>query len=88
MFDQWGCACYISVYKLGWLVYIVQLKVFVNIVRFMMRVCAGGSGILTYTRVECLVGVHMCRSSNIGCDVRTSVGVLFMEAGVDYKGHF
>jgi hypothetical protein len=31
--------------------------VLVNIVRFMMLVCAGGSGvILTCTRAECLVG--------------------------------
>jgi hypothetical protein len=50
MFDQWECACYISVYRFGWLVHIVRLMVFVNIVRFMMLVCvsvvcAGGSGV-------------------------------------------
>jgi hypothetical protein len=39
MFDQWECVCYVSVYKFGWLVHIVRLMVFVNIVRFMMLVC-------------------------------------------------
>jgi hypothetical protein len=66
-FDQWECACYVSVYKLGWLLHIVRLMVFVNIVRFMMLVCVGVCVnrwlwcILTCTCVEYLVGWHVCR---------------------------
>jgi hypothetical protein len=56
MFDQWECAYYVSVYKFGCLVNIVRFMMLVNSVRLMMYMCAGGFGILTYTRVECLVG--------------------------------
>jgi hypothetical protein len=50
MSDQWGCSYYVNVYKFGWLVNIVRLMVFVNIVWFMMsrKYCA------TY-------GAYVCR---------------------------
>jgi hypothetical protein len=62
MFDQWECACYVSVYGFGWLVHIVRLMVFVNNVRFMMLVCVRVCVQMAlvyidmHTRVKCSVG--------------------------------